>query len=233
MTSQNRFQRPARGLTWAIALVIAASTTSLGCTTDPYTGEPQISRTVLGGLLGAGIGAGVGALTGDNGRERKKRALIGAGVGALAGGAVGGYMDYQEAKLRERLASTGVGIQRIGDEIVLVMPGNVTFETNSSDLKPDFFDVLQSVGVVLIEYNRTVVEVAGHTDSTGADDYNLDLSGKRASTVASYLRSQGVENMRLLTLAFGEKAPVASNETPSGREQNRRVEITLLPITES
>jgi outer membrane protein OmpA-like peptidoglycan-associated protein len=141
-------------------------------------------------------------------------------------------MDHQETKLRERLASTGVGIQRNGDEIVLIMPGNVTFGTNSSDLKPNFFDVLESVGLVLIEYNRTLVEVAGHTDSTGADDYNLDLSGKRAATVASYLRSQGVENMRLLTLAFGEKAPLASNETASGRARNRRVEITLLPITE-
>lgn len=231
MPSRNR--RSTLWICWATALLVAASGATVGCTTDPYTGEPQLSRTVIGGVLGAGVGAAVGAISGDNGRERKKRALIGAGAGALAGGAVGAYMDIQEAKLRERLRASGVGIQRSGDEIVLVMPGNVTFASDSADLRADFFEVLESVGLVLVEYDRTVVEVAGHTDSTGAEDYNLDLSGRRASSVASYLRSQGVKDMRLLTLAFGERQPVASNGSASGRSQNRRVEITLLPLTES
>lgn len=225
-----RNRKSIRGVSWAIALLMALATVP-GCTTDPYTGQPRLSRTVIGGVLGAGVGAAVGALTGDNGRERKKRALIGAGVGAIAGGAVGAYMDVQEAKLRDRLAASGVGIQRVGDEILLIMPGNVTFATDSSDLKPDFFEVLEAVGLVLIEYDKTVIEVAGHTDSTGSDEHNLELSGRRASTVASFLRSQGVAEMRLLTLKFGETDPVASNETSSGREQNRRVEITLLPVT--
>ena len=207
--------------------------TGTACTTDPYTGNPTISKTVLGGIFGAGAGAAIGAATGDNGKERKKRALIGAGVGALAGGAVGGYMDAQEAKLREQLRRTGVGVQRVGDEIVLVMPGNITFATDSSDLRPDFFDVLDSVSLVLEEYDRTVVEVAGHTDSTGADDYNQALSGDRATTVASYLRTRGVSDMRLLTLAFGEQRPIASNDTAAGRQLNRRVEITLAPVTAS
>jgi outer membrane protein OmpA-like peptidoglycan-associated protein len=221
-----------RTLVAAVAtLGLLAATTA--CTTDPYTGEPQISRTVLGGIFGAGTGAAIGAATGDNSKERKKRALIGAGVGALAGGAVGGYMDAQEAKLRERLQRTGVGIQRVGDEIVLVMPSNITFATDSADLRPDFFDVLDSVGLVLNEYDRTVVEVAGHTDSTGSEAYNRELASKRATTVAGYLRARGVSDMRLLTLAYGESRPVASNGTESGRQQNRRVEITLAPVTAS
>lgn len=224
---RNSITRTAIG---AVAM-LAVLTTGTACTTDPYTGEPRISRTVLGGIFGAGAGAAIGAATGDNGKERKKRALIGAGVGALAGGAVGGYMDAQEAKLRDQLQRTGVGIQRVGDEIVLVMPSNITFATDSSDLRPDFFEVLDSVGIVLAEYDRTVVEVAGHTDSTGAEDYNQRLSGERANTVATYLRTQGVTDMRLLTLAYGEARPIASNGSESGRQQNRRVEITLAPLT--
>jgi len=221
-----------RTLIGAIA-VLGLLGTGTACTTDPYTGQPTISKTVLGGLFGAGAGAAIGAATGDNKKERKKRALIGAGAGALAGGAVGGYMDAQEAKLREQLQRTGVGVQRVGDEIILVMPGNITFGSDSADLRSDFFDVLDSVGLVLVEYSRTVVEVAGHTDSTGSESYNQQLSGARANTVASYLRTKGVTDMRLLTLAFGEARPIASNGNESGRQQNRRVEITLAPVTEA
>jgi len=221
-----------RSLTGVLAAVVVLGTAT-ACTTDPYTGQPTFSKTLIGGVLGAGTGAAIGAATGGNSKERKKRALIGAGVGALAGGAVGGYMDVQEAKLRERLQRTGVGVERIGDEIILVMPGNVTFGTDSSDLRPQFFEVLDSVGLVLVEYDRTVVEVAGHTDSTGSNAYNRTLSGKRANTVAAYLRAQGVSDMRLLTLALGEAQPIASNDSPSGRQDNRRVEITLAPVTAS
>jgi outer membrane protein OmpA-like peptidoglycan-associated protein len=218
----------------SIALSVAASFLFIAgaCTTDPYTGEQKISKTAIGAVLGAGAGAAIGAVTGKNKRERKKRALIGAGAGALAGGAVGAYMDVQEAKLRERLAASGVGIQRVGDEIILVMPGNITFATDSAGLRPDFYEVLNSVGLVLVEYEKTVVEVAGHTDSTGSAEYNTTLSGNRAQAVASYLRGQGIADMRLLTLAYGEGRPIAPNDTDAGRQKNRRVEITLAPIVE-
>jgi outer membrane protein OmpA-like peptidoglycan-associated protein len=228
-TMRNSIFRSLIGVIAGVALL----GTGTACTMDPYTGQPTLSKTVIGGLLGAGTGAAIGAATGDNSKQRKKRALIGAGVGALAGGAVGGYMDIQESKLREKLQRTGVGVQRVGDEIILVMPGNITFATNSADLRQDFFDVLESVGLVLVEYERTVVEVSGHTDSTGSEEYNRKLSGDRATTVARYLRTQGVADMRLLTLAFGEVRPIASNDTSSGRQQNRRVEITLAPVTSS
>ena len=200
------------------------------CTTDPYTGQPTVRNAAVGGLLGAGLGAAIGAATGDNGKQRKKRALIGAGIGTLAGGGVGAYMDAQEAKLREELRATGVGVQRVGEEIVLVMPGNITFNTDSADLQPDFFPVLNSVGRVLVEYRETVVEVAGHTDATGSNDHNRRLSGERAHTVSTYLKAQGVADMRLLPLAFGEDRPVATNATAAGRAENRRVEITLAPV---
>jgi outer membrane protein OmpA-like peptidoglycan-associated protein len=203
-----------------------------GCTTNPYTGERQVSKAAMGAVLGAAAGAGIGALTGDNGRERKKRALIGAGAGALAGGSVGAYMDYQEAKLRERLQGTGVSVTRVGDQIILNMPGNVTFETDRSDLRSDFYEVLSSVSLVITEYDKTIVEVAGYTDSTGAEQYNLELSGRRAESVSAYLRSRGVSGMRLNTLAFGETKPIASNATPAGRQQNRRVELALVPLTQ-
>jgi outer membrane protein OmpA-like peptidoglycan-associated protein len=218
----------------AAALTSAAILLSLsGCVTDPYTGERKISKGALGALFGAGIGAGIGAATGDNGRERKKRALIGAGIGALGGGSVGIYMDSQEAVLRERLQNSGVSVTREGDEILLNMPGNVTFATDSDSLNPSFDEVLRSVALVLAEYKQTLVEVAGHTDSTGDDAYNLQLSGRRAETVAEFLVGQAIEADRFIVLKFGESQPIADNATPEGRLENRRVEITLVPITAS
>jgi outer membrane protein OmpA-like peptidoglycan-associated protein len=199
-----------------------------GCTTNPYTGERQLSKTAIGALLGSAAGAGIGALAA---RDRAKGALIGAGAGALAGGAVGAYMDVQEAKLRQRLAGTGVGVTRVGDEIVLNMPGNVTFETDRSELRPSFYETLNSVGLVLQEYDKTIVEVMGHTDSTGAESYNQSLSERRAGTVGSYLVAQGIDRRRVLTQGFGERHPIAGNDTPEGRQQNRRVELRLVPLT--
>ena len=205
-----------------------------GCTTlDPYTREEKTSSATKGALIGAGIGAVVGLISGDDAVERRQRALIGAGVGALAGGTVGYYMDKQEAELRAELEGTGVSVTRIGDNITLNMPGNVTFATDSSDLSPAFFDVLNSVSKVLAEFDQTVVEVAGHTDSTGSEQYNQSLSERRAGSVASYLRSQGVISERLITVGMGELRPVADNTTAAGRQANRRVEITMVPITAS
>ena len=217
----------ARSRTRGVA-VLAALCLSTACTTNPYTGERQISKTAAGAFLGAAAGAGIGALAS---RDRAKGALIGAGAGALAGGAVGAYMDVQEAKLRERLAGTGVGVTRIGDELVLNMPGNVTFETNRAEIRGSFYDVLGSVGLVLKEYDKTLVEVMGHTDSTGSEALNQGLSEKRADSVGDYLVAQGVDRRRVLTRGFGERHPIASNDTVGGREQNRRVELRLVPLT--
>ena len=214
-------------LTLTTAMVIVS-----GCTTlDPYTREEQTSGATKGALIGAGIGAVVGLISGDDAVERRQHALIGAGIGALAGGAVGAYQDKQEAALRAELEGTGVSVTRIGDNITLNMPGNVTFATDSSDLSPAFFDVLNSVGKVLGEFEQTVVEVAGHTDSTGSEQYNQALSERRAGSVATYLRGQGILSERLITVGMGELRPVADNNTAAGRQANRRVEITMVPVT--
>jgi outer membrane protein OmpA-like peptidoglycan-associated protein len=203
-----------------------------GCmTTDPYTGEQKVSKTAKGAGIGALAGAAVGALTGGDAKAHRKNALIGAGVGALAGGAVGNYMDRQESKLRAQLQGTGVSVTRSGDNLVLNMPGNITFATGSSDLNPGFFNVLDSVALVLKEYDKTIIDVAGHTDSVGSDSTNQALSERRAATVGKYLEGKGVSDQRVATTGFGKTHPVASNDTPDGRQQNRRVELTLTPIT--
>lgn len=221
-----------RSISWtgALALGLAIAT---GCTTvDPYTQEEKTSTATKGAAIGAAAGAVAGILSGDTDKERRERALIGAGIGALAGGSVGYYMDVQETRLREQLAGTGVSVTRVGENIILNMPGNITFETDSSDLKPQFFDVLNSVALVLKEYEKTIVQVAGHTDSTGSDSYNMQLSQRRADTVARYLIGQGIQSMRVISRGYGESQPIASNDTPAGRQQNRRVELTLSPITQ-
>ena len=205
-----------------------------GCETlDAYTRESETSKATKGALIGAAAGAVVGLISGDDAVERRQHALIGAGVGALAGGAIGVYMDKQEAQLRAELEGTGVSVTRMGDNITLNMPGNVTFATDSSDLSPAFFDVLNSVGKVLDEFNQTVVEVAGHTDSTGSDSYNQSLSERRSAAVSTYLQGQGVMTERLITVGMGEARPVADNTSAEGRQLNRRVEITMVPVTAS
>jgi outer membrane protein OmpA-like peptidoglycan-associated protein len=203
-----------------------------GCYTyDPYTGEKKVSDTTKGAGIGAATGIVVGLLTGGDAAAHRKNALIAAGVGALAGGAIGNYMDRQQAELRHDLAGTGVSVTRMGDNITLNMPGNITFKSDSAEVDPSFFKVLNSVNVVVKKYNKTVVEVAGHTDSTGAADYNQQLSERRANAVAQYLESQGLANNRVVTVGAGETRPVADNSTPDGRQANRRVELTLTPLT--
>jgi outer membrane protein OmpA-like peptidoglycan-associated protein len=213
-----------------VGLVVALT----ACTTlDPYTREEETSKAQRQAVIGAAAGAAVGLLTGDSSMERKQRALIGAGLGALAGAGVGTYMDRQEAKLRAELERTGVSVTRIGDNITLNMPGNITFATNSADLNAGFFDVLNSVSLVVDEFDQTVIEVAGHTDSTGSDEYNQQLSERRAAAVAAYLRTRNVLADRIITVGAGESRPLASNDTDAGRQQNRRVELTLVPLTAS
>ena len=216
---------------WILAVLGCVAFIS-GCETlDAYTQDSQTSNATKGALIGAAAGAAVGLASGDDAVERRQHAMIGAGIGALAGGSIGYYMDQQEAKLRKELEGTGVSVTRMGDNITLNMPGNVTFASNSSDLRPAFFDVLVSVGKVLKEFDQTVVEVAGHTDSTGSESYNQALSERRSTTVAQYLETQGVSNQRVITIGLGETLPVADNGSESGRQLNRRVEITMVPLT--
>ena len=215
-----------------IAAVAGICVFLVGCETlDAYTQEAKTSSATKGAIIGAVSGAVVGLVSGDDAVERRQHAMIGAGVGALAGGAIGNYMDKQEAKLRAELQGSGVSVTRMGDNITLNMPGNITFATNSSDLSPQFYDVLGSVSKVMTEFNKTVVEVAGHTDSDGSADYNMSLSQRRAGTVAQYLQAQGVSSQRLITAGMGESRPVADNTTPEGKQANRRVEITMVPLT--
>lgn len=213
-------------------LCIVSIFLAAACTTNPYTGETEASNKAKAAGIGALAGAVIGALSGDDADERRKRALIGAGVGALAGTAVGAYMDAQENKLREQLAGTGVSVTRFGDDIVLNMPGNVTFAVNQSDVKAGFYPVLNSVGLVVKEYDQTLIDVNGHTDSTGAVDYNMTLSDRRADSVADYLVAQGVMRNRVFTQGFGPHYPIADNSTAGGRQLNRRVELVLKPLTQ-
>jgi outer membrane protein OmpA-like peptidoglycan-associated protein len=222
-----------RTIRFATAAVLCGALVIAGCqTTNPYTGEQQTSKAAKGAGIGAAAGAVVGLLTGHDAKQRRERALIGAGVGALAGGSVGYYMDVQEKKLRDQLQGTGVSVTRMGDNITLNMPGNITFKTDSADLNANFFKVLDSVGLVLKEYDKTIIEVAGHTDSTGSTEYNQALSERRAQTVAQYLEGKGLMEQRIITIGAGESHPVATNDTPEGRQLNRRVELTLAPITQ-
>jgi len=217
----------------ALAAIVGFSVVISGCETNPfmtenpYTGEQQVNKTTKGAGIGAVAGLVAGAIAGGG----RRNLLIGAGVGALAGGAVGNYMDRQDAKLRAQLRGTGVSVTRIGDQIVLNMPGNVTFATNSSDISANFYGVLNSVALVLNEFDKTYVDVVGHTDSTGSLELNQRLSQQRASSVATYLESQGVLSQRVATRGMGPNSPVAPNDTAEGRAQNRRVEIFLTPIT--
>ncbi|HNP37503.1 MAG TPA: OmpA family protein [Woeseiaceae bacterium] len=213
------------GLATSAVLITACETL------DPYTREEQTSKATSGALIGAAAGVVAGLISGDDAVERRQHALIGAGVGALAGGSVGYYMDKQELKLRKELEGTGVSVTRIGDNITLNMPGNITFATDRSDLNASFYEVLNSVGLVLGEFDKSVIEVAGYTDSTGADSYNQALSERRANSVAAYLRTRKVSNERMITLGMGESHPVADNATAEGRQLNRRVEITVVPLT--
>lgn len=199
-----------------------------GCTTDPYTGQQKVSNLAGGAALGALGGAGVGMLVGGDDR---KNALIGAGIGALAGGAIGGYMDQQEAEMRAQLQGTGISVTRVGDNIVLNMPSNVTFDSDQSAIKPQFYQTLNSVALVLQKFNRSLVDVAGHTDSTGSDSHNLTLSQQRAESVTSYLVSQGNDPRRFYTQGFGESRPIADNGSNAGRAANRRVEIQISPLS--
>ena len=209
-----------------LAALTAGCASYTGQTNDPN--DPN--RTKRGALIGAGIGAVAGLLSGDDAVERRQRAMVGAGIGALAGGSIGAYQDRQEAELRRQTAGTGIDVSRDGDVIKLNLPDGVTFDFAKYDLKPQFYPALNTVAATLKEYNQTIVEVSGHTDSIGSDAANQTLSERRANSVASYLIGQGLMRERFEIVGMGERYPVASNDTDSGRALNRRVEIRLLPL---
>ena len=218
-----------------LALSIASVTVLSSCTTyDPYTGEEKTTNAAKGAGIGAGAALVISYIANKDksSAERNKRMLRDAGIGAIAGGGVGYYMDTQEAKLRKQLRGSGVSVVRDGDNINLVMPGNITFPSDGRSLKADFYNVLDSVALVLEEFDKTIIVVAGYTDSQGSNSYNQQLSEDRARSVASYLKGRKITPARFDAVGFGEMSPIADNATAEGRALNRRVELTLLPITE-
>jgi outer membrane protein OmpA-like peptidoglycan-associated protein len=215
----------------SIVCVATAVFLSACMTQNPYTGEQESTKATTGAVFGAIAGALVGAAASSK-KDRQKAALIGAGVGAIAGGSVGHYMDLQEDKLRSQLQGSGVSVTRDGDNIILNMPSNITFDTDSYRLKSQFYPTLDSVVLVLNEYRSTLVTVSGHTDSTGKTEYNQQLSEKRSLAVANYFLNHGVQQQRLAAVGKGELQPIAPNNSAQGRALNRRVELKLEPITQ-
>lgn len=202
---------------------VAGSMALAGCATDPNTGQTTINKAALGTLAGAALGAGVSKATG--GEKTGRDAAIGAALGA----GVGYYMQRQEQQLKQQMAGTGVEVQRDPrtNDINLVMPSNITFDTDKTYIKPTFTGTLDKLAATMNEYSQTTVVVMGHTDSTGNADYNQDLSERRAYSVASYLNNRGVSSNRISTVGYGETMPIADNSTEYGRAQNRRVEIKI------
>lgn len=218
----NRIQKISLGLCAAV-LPLAA------CVTDPETGKKHISKTAIGGLGGALGGYLLGDLVG--GKNDRTEKILGAGIGAVVGAGVGHYMDEQEKKLKQQTAGTGVEVIREGDNLVLDMPSEVTFAVDSSTISPEFRATLDKVATTLNQYEKTYIDVLGHTDSTGSDAYNQALSERRANSVAGYLTGRGVNQARIATKGYGESQPKASNLDEAGRAINRRVEIRLVPVT--
>jgi outer membrane protein OmpA-like peptidoglycan-associated protein len=215
-----------------LAVIVAATALAIGACApmQDMATNPDKDKTRKGAGYGAAAGAVIGLMTGGN--DKFEAAMIGAAAGALAGGAVGYYMDEQEAKLREQMAGTGVDVVRNGDNLTLDVPGGVTFAFNSSTINPQFTPVLDKVATTLAQYDKTVIEVAGHTDNVGTDTYNQQLSEQRANNVAAYLAGRSVARTRMVTIGAGESRPVASNDNETGRSENRRVEITIVPVTQ-
>ena len=210
-------------LSTSVALLLTA------CSSDPFTGETRLSNTAGGTLTGATGGAILGAAVSSR-DDRRRGALIGAGIGAIAGASVGSYMDRQADQLRAQLQGTGVSVTRMGENIILNMPSNVTFGVSQFDIQPQFQGKLRSVALVLQEFNQTLVDVVGHTDSTGSRAYNMQLSQQRATAVSRALAQNGVDPRRMFVEGRGPDNPVASNATESGRALNRRVEIRITPL---
>lgn len=205
-------------------------TIAVMCTALAACQNGQVSKTGIGAGLGAAVGAGLGTLVGGDDR---RNALVGAGVGALAGGVVGNYMDKQQADLEQDLAGSGATVERQGDNLLVSLPSNITFATDSSQIQPQFYATLNDVAQTLNKYPNTYLNVIGHTDSTGNTNYNQSLSEKRSVAVSNYLTTQGVIQQRIATRGMGETQPIASNATIEGRQANRRVQIEIVPIQQN
>lgn len=211
--------------TTALTVLSACAALALGgCVTDPTTGQQQLSKTAMYGLGAAATCGIIGAIT--HGSKGARNSALACGA---IGAGVGGYMDYQEKLLREKLANTPVEVNRVGDQIKLIMPENITFATNSAELSSAAVSSLTSVAEVLAKYTDTTITVAGYTDSTGNDSINIPLSQRRAQSVAGFLAARGVAVGRMNAVGYGSAQPVASNATAEGRAKNRRVEITINP----
>jgi len=215
-----------------ISILSIAALSLTSCTTiDPYTGQKKTSNTVKGAAIGTLGGAALGALIGNTrgGGKSRDYAIKGAIAGLVGGAGVGNYMDTQEALMRNQLRGTGVSVSRVGNDLVLNMPSDVTFNSGRSAIQPQFTDTLGSVAAVLKKYARTRISITGHTDSVGSASYNQGLSISRARSVASFLNSRGIKSGRILSYGQGESSPIASNNTSAGKAKNRRVEIRIVP----
>ena len=207
-------------------LMIAAVASGLalsGCTTDPNTGQQRLNKTALGTLVGAAGSATISKATGGDKTGRD------AAIGAALGAGVGYYMERQAKQLEQQMAGTGVSVEQnpTTGNIDLVMPGSITFAFDDATLNSSFKPTLSKLAQTMNQYNKTTVNIAGHTDSTGSASYNMGLSRDRAYSVANYLTAQGVASNRINVIAYGQTRPIASNNTESGRQQNRRVELTI------
>ncbi|MFU8897860.1 OmpA family protein [Roseinatronobacter thiooxidans] len=207
---------------------VSVSTLSLGaavlalaaCAPDPNNTQ---NRTLGGALTGAAVGGVIGAATGDG-----RRAAAGAIIGGTTGALIGQQLDRQAAELRRQLGDN-VNVRNTGQELILTLPQDLLFATDSATLRPDLQADLRTIASNLVNFPRSDVIVVGHTDNTGTAAYNQNLSERRAGSVAQVLRAQGVASNRIQTQGRGLTQPVASNATPAGRAQNRRVEIFIRP----
>lgn len=213
------------------AVLMVSLLAFVGCATTEQRSDDPKKNTKKGAAIGAIAGAVLGAAVSSK-KDRTAGVLTGAIVGAAAGGGVGHYMDKQEKELREKLKDSGVQVDRQGDNLNLIMPGNITFATNRSEIRGDFYPVLNSVASALKEYDKTTVRISGYTDSTGTLAVNQKLSEARAQSVRSYLLAQQINGDRIDAAGFGPSNPIASNATDEGRAANRRVEIKLIPIAQ-
>lgn len=211
---------------FTVALCTVSALALAGCT-DPATIGTPGSKTQQGAILGGIIGAGIGAISNDS--DRGLGAVTGALVGATAGGVIGNQLDAQERELRESIQNTGIQIVNTGDRLIVTFPHDLTFATDSASISSAVRADLQSLASSLVRYPDSTVQVIGHTDSDGAASYNQTLSERRANVVADAIQSGGVPYNRLSVVGRGEDQPVASNLTPEGKAQNRRVEVVIVP----
>ena len=211
------------------SLAAMSLVTVTACVTDPNTGERKVSRTAIGGVGGAGLGYLLGSIIGG-----KTARIVGAGIGGVAGGAVGYKMDQQIRELKEKTAGSGIDVSETdnGNAILVNLPDGVTFAVDSSTISPSFQTTLNQIAESLKTYPDSLIDVYGHTDSTGSDAFNQTLSENRARTVMNYLITKGVPAARIRSQGFGETMPIADNGTPEGRSKNRRVEIKIVPVTQ-